>query len=240
VASPCRGALVLWLKDMYAGAGLGVLDHSGQPKVAYHYLRRALAPVAVWTTDEGVDGVAIHVANDQPESVPLQLRVALYRDYEARVGEVAEELELAPHGSLQRSVEGMIGRFVDAAWAYRFGRPEQDVIVVTLEPVGGGGELISQSVRFPARRPTLREPASRLGLSARVEAVGEGGATLALIADRFVYGLRLQMPGFEPDDDAFSLEPGKERRVGCRRIDARAQPGGVLTAINLADRVSIG
>ena len=32
--SPCRGALVLWLKDMLAGAGLGVLDHRGRPKVA--------------------------------------------------------------------------------------------------------------------------------------------------------------------------------------------------------------
>ena len=65
-ASPCRGALVLWLKDMIAGAGLGVLDHRGAPKVAYHYLRRALAPVAVWMTDEEVNGVDVHVANDRP------------------------------------------------------------------------------------------------------------------------------------------------------------------------------
>ena len=34
------------------------------PKVAYHHLRRALAPVAVWTTDEGLGGIDVHVAND--------------------------------------------------------------------------------------------------------------------------------------------------------------------------------
>ena len=76
-ASQCRGALVLWLKDMLPGAGLGVLDHRGLPKVAYHYLRRALAPVAVWTRDEGVGGVAVHVANDRPEPLQARLRRGL-------------------------------------------------------------------------------------------------------------------------------------------------------------------
>ena len=33
-------------------------------KAAFGYLRRAMAPVAAWTTDEGVNGVAIHLAND--------------------------------------------------------------------------------------------------------------------------------------------------------------------------------
>src|SRR5207248_8354521 len=42
--SPCGGALVLWLSDLAPGAGWGLLDHGGDPKVAYHYLRRALAP----------------------------------------------------------------------------------------------------------------------------------------------------------------------------------------------------
>ena len=36
--SGCHGALVLWLKDMLPGAGLGVVDHRGLPKVAYHHL----------------------------------------------------------------------------------------------------------------------------------------------------------------------------------------------------------
>ena len=66
-ASPCGGGLVLWLKDLVPGAGLGRARPSRRPKVAYHHLRRALAPVAVWSTDEGLDGVDVHVANDRPE-----------------------------------------------------------------------------------------------------------------------------------------------------------------------------
>ena len=86
-ASTCAGALVLWLKDMLPGAGLGVSTTPGMPKVALHYLRRALAPVAVWTSDEGVAGVAVHIANDRPEPLEGTLRVALYRDWEIPVAE---------------------------------------------------------------------------------------------------------------------------------------------------------
>ncbi len=95
-ASGCHGALVLWLKDMLPGAGLGVLDHRGLPKVAYHHLRRALAPIAVWTTDEGLTGVAIHVANDIGRPLRGTLRVALYRDREIPVAERTVELSMAP------------------------------------------------------------------------------------------------------------------------------------------------
>ena len=92
--SPCGGGLVLWLRDLVAGAGWGLLDHRGEPKVAYHHLRRALAPAAVWTTDEGLGGVVAHVANDGPEPLDAHLRVALYRDQEQRVGEGEERLRL--------------------------------------------------------------------------------------------------------------------------------------------------
>ena len=45
--SPCNGALILWLRDLVAGAAYGVVDHQGRPKTPYHYLRRVLAPTAV-------------------------------------------------------------------------------------------------------------------------------------------------------------------------------------------------
>ncbi len=64
--SPCGGGIVLWLRDLVPGAGWGLFDHRGVPKVAYHHLRRALAPVALWTTDEGLGGIVVHVANDRP------------------------------------------------------------------------------------------------------------------------------------------------------------------------------
>jgi beta-mannosidase len=237
-ASPCRGALVLWLKDMLAGAGLGVLDHRGAPKVAYHYLRRALAPVAVWMTDEEVNGVDVHVANDRPGELAARLRVAVYRDGVARVAEAESELRLAGHQTRRLGVEELLGTFVDAAWAYRFGPPAQHAIVATLHAAaaaaGDDAAVMSQAFFFPAGRPTERRPAAELGL--RVSATADA---LRLETERLVYGVRIAAPGFTPLDDAFSVEPGAGRTVVLRRDDpeARAQSAAV-TALNLSDQVS--
>jgi beta-mannosidase len=240
-ASPCRGALVLQLKDMRDGAGLGVLDHRGAPKVAYHYLRRALAPVAVWMTDEEVNGVDVHVANDRPDELAARLRVALYRDGAARVAEAETEVSLTGHETRRFSVEQLVGTFVDAAWAYRFGPPAQDAIVATLHDGGGRnadgdghGEVLSRAFFFPAGRPTERRAAAELGL--RVSASGD---TLRFETERLVYGLRISAPGFTPSDDAFCVEPGSGRTVALRRDDpdARADKASV-TALNLSGQLN--
>ena len=142
--SPCRGGLVMWLRDLVPGAGWGLLDHAGEPKGAYHDLRRMLAPVAVWTTDEGLNGIDVHVANDGAEPLRARLRVELYRDPELKVEEASEELELAPHSAATRNVEALLGRFVDASYAYRFGPPGHHVVVAILESEDGA---ISQAIR---------------------------------------------------------------------------------------------
>ncbi len=235
--SPCGGGLVLWLKDIAPGAGWGLLDHRGEPKVAYHHLRRLLAPVAVWSTDEGLGGIVAHVANDRGAPLRANLRVAFYRDLETRVEEVVHALALDPHGGWQVNVEELLGRFVDAAWAYRFGPPQVDVIAISLED---GDELLSQCFRMPVGRPAAREPATRLGLTGHLDERPDGSALLSVHSDRFAYGVRPAIPGFLPDDDAFSVEPGGERRLRLHRVaeDAKLR-GGTLTALNLAGRVSV-
>ncbi len=239
--SPCGGGLVLWLRDLVPGAGWGLLDYRGEPKVAYCHLRRVLAPVAVWTTDEGLGGIRLHVANDAPEPLHARVRLALYRDLEHRTEEACEALEVPPHSSWELDGEALLGRFVDLSWAYRFGPPAQDLIVASLERPGGDGiELLSQAVRFPAGRPVAVEGAERLGLEARVQGDGEHALRLAVRSRRLVHGVRVHVPGFEPNDDAFSIEPGGERLVLLRhRAAGAAFEGGGLTALNLAGRVPI-
>ncbi len=241
-ASPCSGAIVLWLRDLAPGAGWGLIDHRGEPKAAYHHLRRALAPIAVWTTDEGLGGVLAHVANDRSSPLTARLRVAFYRDFEHRVGEAEETVELAPHEVRQWNVEALLGRFLDVSWAYRFGPPAQDLIVTSLERDSEeeGPVLISQSVRFPAGRPTATESAARLGLEARALPLEGGLARLSIHTRCFAHGVRLHLPGFVPSDDAFSVEPGHERVVSLRPDQPDATlAGGYLTALNLRGRITV-
>ncbi len=238
-ASGCGGALVLWLRDLLPGAGWGLLDDQGRPKVAYHHLRRALAPVAVWTIDEGLGGVGIYVANDGPEPLSALLRVALYADLATRVEEATLEVQLGPHSQGHWDLEGLIGRFVDATWAYRFGPPAHDAIAVTLQGGDSGGEIISQAFRFPAGRPLHLEDGEALGLSARVLGLDGDGVTLAVGSSRLAYGVRLHAPGYLAEDDSFSVEPGHERIVRLVPEAGGEWRGGSATALNLRGRVSI-
>ncbi len=181
--SPCGGGLVLWLRDLLPGAGWGLIDHRGAPKLAYHHLKRALAPVAVWTVDEGLGGVVAHVANDGPLPLSASLRVALYRDRELLIEEAVSAVELAPSDQAEWNVETLIGRFVDASWAYRFGPPAQDAIIVSLESDAAPGmrpHTLSQAIRFPAGRSLERESPERLGLTAEMIELAEGAFQLEL------------------------------------------------------------
>jgi beta-mannosidase len=218
-----------------------VIDHRGEPKVAYHHLRRALASVAVWMTDEGLNGVSVHVANDRPEPLQARLRVSLYRDLELQTHEAAETIELPGRSYAAYDVEQLLGHFVDASWAYRFGPPPHDLLVASLERQGEqGNELVSQSIRFPAGRPASPESAERLGLAAEAETLADGTVRVRLQSRRFAYGVRLHVTGFTTDDDAFSIEPQGERVVLLRPRELDGDfSGGALTALNLEGRVRI-
>jgi beta-mannosidase len=240
-ASPCGGALVLWLTDVVPGAGWGLLDHRGRPKVAYHYVRRACAPVSVWSTDEGLGGVLAHVANDRDTALAAVLRVAMYRDFETVVEEVVHPIELPPHALYAANVEALLGRFVDVSWSYRFGPPQQNLIVLNLEECPEqGGRSLSQAFRFPAGRPAVAESATRLGLVGVLRTIGDGEAELTVATRRFAHGVRVSVPGFEADDDAFSVEPGHAREVRLRRVGlGESGMSGHLSALNLSGRVML-
>jgi beta-mannosidase len=197
-----------------------------------------LAPVAVWSTDEGLDGVGVHVANDLPAPLRATLRIALYRDLEIRVDEARHDVELEPHSSSTHNVEAILGRFVDVSWAYRFGAPAQDLIAISLEREDG--ELLSQCFRLLAGRPTWRETPERLGVDIHVQPTGEDSASLTVSSERFLYGVRPSIPGFCPEDDAFCVEPGRPRTISIRRTAAGGEaPQGSITALNLDGRVPI-
>jgi beta-mannosidase len=214
--SRCRGGLILWLHDLLPGAGWGVLDSRGLPKLAYHDLKRALAPIAVWTVDEQLAGIVAHVANDRPSPLRAVLRVALYRDHEHLIEQTRMPLELAAHASGEWNVEELIGHFVDVAWSYRFGPPAQDTVVVSLEDGEAAPAVRAQSFRFPSGRPLVQEDPQQLGLEAHARTLADGNVELSVRSRRLAYGVHLHTPGFVPDDDGFSIEPGGVRTITLR------------------------
>jgi beta-mannosidase len=238
--SPCHGGLVLWLRDLMPGAGWGLVDHSGAPKAALRGLRSVLAPTAVWLTDEGLAGVGVHVANDRPESLAATLRVGLYADGERQVGEAREELLLDAHTAIGQDLEKMLGGFVDASWAYRFGPPAQDVIVASLERgEGAAPELVSQAALFPAGRPAAAESAERLGIEARARNLPDGSVAVRITSSRFTYAVTVEAAGWSPTEGTIHVEPGRERSTHLRPTDGKPATAVTVRALNLRGRLTV-
>jgi len=226
-SSPCTGGIVLWLRDLAPGSGWGLLASDGRPKLAWHHLRRAVAPIAVWFVDEGLNGLALHMANDTRAPIVATLRLSLYRDEELLVDEVETTVQLDPHSVREDDVEALLGRFVDIGFTYRFGEPQQDTVVATL--IRDDRDLAKAFFKPAGIEGRGGGTAGELGL--QVETQRDGAVLdVRLRATRVVHGVRLEAAGAELDDDGFDLEPGRWSTV---RMAPFAGETVRLTALNL-------
>ena len=212
-ASTCRGALVWTLNDVLPGAGWGLVDAAGRPKAAYWLVRRALAPVAVWTTDEGTNGIAIHAANDGPARLRGELRIALLRADGHAVEEDALAVDLDSHGSLTTSVEAVLGRFVDAGHAYRFGPSAHEVVLVELHDEDG---LRARHTVLVHGLPAGVRDAAEIGLTATASMQPDNAAVVEVAAARLAYAVSLEASDFTTTDDVFTVPPGRSHTFELR------------------------
>lgn len=235
--SACGGALVWFLRDLRPGAGWGILDSDGAPKACYYALRRAWQPRTVLLTDEGLDGLHAHVANERDEPLDATLRLTLLRDGRVVVAAGERRCHVPARSTVCVTADELLGGFHDTAYAYRFGPPQHDVAVATLST---GDGTIAESFHFPhAGEPTPRDATVR----ASVGAAATGEWCVRVITDRVLRGVHLDLPGFLPEDDYFDLAPGPGRLVRLRAVNEEkppTAPSGYLSALDLRDPVRIG
>ena len=171
--SGTHGALVWWLNDILPGAGWGVLDSTGRPKAAYWYLRRALAPTAVWMTDEGQQRRLRSRRERRPERPS---RKTGDRHVSATVNCVWTRARPRSNCPRTRTSSCRPRGSSDGSWTSATptdsGRPGHDLVTASLLTVDG--ELLSRAVLFPQGRPVARERIQLLGLTATVRPAAEG------------------------------------------------------------------
>ena len=227
----CRGALVWTLRDLWAGAGWGLLDDRAEPKPAFHALARVLQPLHLAIVDEGLDGLAVHLDNETAEPLDATLELVLYQDDSVEVARGSEALRLPPRARVRRGVMALLGRFVDAGWAYRFGPPAVSLAVATL--VRSDGRRLPPACWFAPG--LLRHPRAELGLVAHAEA-GQAPAARAvrLHARAAAWGVHFDAEGWRASDEFFHLPPGHEVVVHfepsepSRRADGAPPPWRVM------------
>jgi beta-mannosidase len=233
-ASSCNGALVWFLRDLWAGAGWGVVDAHGRPKSTYWALRRAFAPRALFLTDEGTNGIAAHLVNDGPEAVDGRLQITLFREGHLPLHSAEREIRVEARGSRRIWAEEVLGAFVDVGYAFRFGPPAHDLVVARW--LGAADRPLSATAfHSPLGRPSSIDPQLRL----RIEVVDLGGVpALELTANRFAQTVSLELEGADPRDDFFHLAPGIPHRVEL--APSHRSPHGTAWPLNAPAPTSFG
>ena len=191
-------------------------------------------------TDEGLGGVAVHVANDGPSRSPRPCGSPSIATSSAASGRRRPSSTSAPTTRRRLDLETVLGRFVDASWAYRFGPPAQSVITASLEGGDGADPTLASAAFFPAGMPTERRTAAQMGLRAEVVAVDGTSTVVRLETDRFLFGLTLLSTASVVENPPSFLQPGRPRDVTLRSIGpVDARPAVAVTALNLREKLTV-
>lgn len=228
--SPTRGGLVWLLRDLWPGAGWGLVDADGLAKPCLHALRRVLAPQAITITDEGVNGLSLHVFNDRPDPLQARIDLSLYRDGDIRTGTATRVIEIPAHGAMEIPATDFFEGFIDLSFAYRFGPPVAQVVHAALRVAED--HILSDTFWFPCGLPS--NSSGDAGLEASITHDGVNGTYLLDIRSRrFAQSISIDASGFVADDSGFHLAPGQARRLCLQRIGDHARtPRGTVTALN--------
>jgi beta-mannosidase len=214
------------------GAGWGVLDARGRPKASYFAVARSAAPVAVLLTDEGLNGLAVHVVNDTVEPVTAELTVEL-ATARHRVEAGACRVEVPARGAFELSADTLFSGFRDLTYAYRFGPRAYELVTATL--VDHGGRRLAGAHYLPGG--LVRDREEDVGLSAELlEAPGDEGSewSLTVSTRSFAQFVSIDAPGFVPGDSWFHLGPGESTTVALTP-EQGSEPGtpiGHVRALN--------
>ncbi|AIC29428.1 glycoside hydrolase family 2 protein [Rhizobium etli bv. mimosae str. IE4771] len=235
--SACNGALVWTLQDLMPGPGWGVIDSTGEPKPVWYAMRRAFRPVQAIFTDEGTNGLDVHVVNETDADLDVELEVFCLRDGKQQVVSGNMAFKLAARSVERFASTALFGAFFDTTYAFRFGPPAHDVSVARLRSLSDA-VVLAESFHFPCgRRNALRDA----GIEASLVRDGDDWF-VDLRTDRLAQSVHIDVEGYRADDDWFHLAPGAMRRV---KLHARSgtendlPPAGEIRSLGSSHRVML-
>jgi beta-mannosidase len=228
--SSCRGALIWLMKDLWPGAGWGLIDSTGLPKAVYYFVRRAMQPIAVFLSDEGLNGLSLQLVNDSERSLSVNLSLVLLRNERGTAAEGSLSGVTVPaRAALEIPSSRLFEHFLDTTYAYRFGPRSHHVAVASMTDAESG-ELLGRWFHFA--EGTDVGYSEDLKLDAVLEPVAPGQFALTVSANKFARAVAIDVRGFELEDDYFNLLPDESRRVLLKSADPAAKPKGFVQAIN--------
>lgn len=229
-SSPCAGFLAMGLGDLRPGPGWGIVDSFGRPKAPWYAVARASAPVAVLATDEGINGLSLHLVNDTSTPVEGTLVVGLHT-YAHSVEQAFCEVVVPARGGHRVHADALFDGFRDLTYAYCFGPRSYEL--VTADLVDATGRVLADTAYLPGGPARVADP--DVGLQTVIEAVDDRSWRLHVSTRRFAQYIQVDAPGFVADDSWFHLPPGGQKTTVLRPWPGGPEaPRGWVRAINSA------
>ncbi len=225
--SPCRGALLLLLRDLWDGAGWGIIDVRGRPKSTYYAVARASAPLAVFVIDEGLDGLIGHFANDTANDFHGTVRVRLFDAAGTSIATGIQPAHIAARATKTVVLESVFEGFRDINHAYRFGPAVYDSM--SIELIDPDGIVRADSCHLPLGHERPLEHA--IGLQATAVPTPTG-LDVTVRTEKLAQFVSIDIAGHVPDQNWFHLAPHSERTVMCRTTGEVSLIMGEVRALN--------
>lgn len=228
--SRCQGALVWFWRDLWPGAGWGMVDSQGRPKSPFHALRKVCQPRLVHLTEESGNGYAVHLINDSAAPAEGTVEVAIWRDGQTRLALEARPFTVAPGQALRTPLLAWFDWFADWSNFYRFGPAAAQAVVVVWTSTDG--RELGRTHAFPTG-PTL--PLVAGGLEAIASAQADGSVLVSLTCGTLLQFVHPDVPGWVASDAYFHMSPGQTAQVRFTPgpTGARRPFGGGFKALNL-------
>lgn len=219
-SSTCNGALIWFLRDLWEGAGWGIVAADGLPKSAYYYLRRALQPTAAWITDEGNNGLELHLANESGSALAATLCISLYRNGSDLVEQITRDITLQARVTTALPLASLSDHWRDLSFAYRFGPPSVDLIHIKLADHLGKDVCEHHYLPLGLRSLGFQD----IGLTANANPLPGGGAELRLRSNHYAHAVTVEARGYGASDQYFPLAPKSDRIIQLNPLEGAELP----------------
>ncbi len=232
--SRCNGGLVWFMKDLWPGAGWGIIDSTGSPKACYYYLKRSWQPISIHLTDESLNGLLIHLINEGDKDFNGSISVKIINQRHLEMANMSKPINIDARSKLQLNSEVLLKHFYDLSYSYRFGPPSHYAVLVQLN--NAKQQMISESFYFPkADMPTQ---ASTGSLQAELIRVNENQCILSLSAQDFIFGIYIEIKNANLEDNYFHMFPDTTREIVID-VDSSTNkaPKGYLNAVNIEETI---
>jgi len=235
--SECGGALVWFFRDLRRGAGWGLIDSDNNPKPVYHYLKRCWARRAILITDEGLNGLNLHVVNEDSTALRARVELAIWQHGRIRIADAAQAIQVPARSAITLQSDALLAHFSDITYSYRFGPSGHDVVAARLIEQDSHA-FLGEDFYFPRGLNLPFQDSA--AISATAEPVDNGCVLLTLESNCFLQTVSIEASGYRADDDYFHLAPGCKKQIRFFPFEEGASKfKAYIGALNLRESITV-